>query len=454
MRKTWTIATREYLAAVRTKLFILSVVALPLLMAGGLLVGNLTRRVGDSAAKRVAVIDRTPGQALFAALKRAADERNAQDKADAGGPPRAPFDLEKIDPAPLSDPAAVDRQRYDLAQQVRTDALFAIVEIGPDVVKPDPAAMGGALAGIADLPDALTVRYSTNRPTYLEFRQWLQAALTKTVILRRALSEGVPLEKVASLVIPPIVVDRGLADKSAGGKIGYESAAGQLANVAVPVALLGLMFTVVAFGVSPMATNVIEEKQLRIAEVLLGSVSPFQLMMGKLLGGVGVALTLAAIYVAGAYASAAYYGFAGYVRPGLLAWFAAFTVGATMLYGALFAAAGAAVTNVKEAQTLIAPVMILQVSPLLIVRQVLEDPNGWLPTAASFFPPATPMLAVLRMGISPGIPAWQAVALLALTAVSTVAVVWVSGRIFRVGILTQGKAAKPGELVRWIFSSR
>ena len=443
MRKTRLIAVREYLAAVRTKSFILSVLFLPLLMAGGLAVGQLTSRVADTTAKQIAVIDRTPGATLFAALQQAAAARKTEPK----------FELEKIDPAPATDAAAVDRQRLKLADAVRAGKLFAIVEIGPDVILPRPGDTGGALNDVSDLADAFTVRYSTNRPTYLDFRQWLQATLTKAVYLRRALGAGVPLGKVQSLVIPPLVVDRGLAEATAGGGVGYASEAGQLANVAVPVALLALMFMVVTVGVSPMATNVIEEKQLRIAEVLLGSVTPFELMMGKLLGGVGVALTLGVIYIAGAYAGAAYYGIAGYVRPGLLGWFAAFTVGATLLYGALFAAAGAAVTNVKEAQTLIAPVLVLQTSPLLIIKQVLEDPNGWLPTAATFFPPATPMLTVMRMGVSPGIPTWQAVAALAVTAAATLAVVWVSGRIFRVGILAQGKAARPGELMRWIFSA-
>ena len=453
MRKTRIIAVREYLAAVRTKSFLISLLFLPVLMGAGFAFSALTARVADTAAKRVAVIDRTPGHALAAALKQAAEQRNKAIDED-GTRDRAAFDLEPVAPAPATDPGAVAAQRYELAEKVRAGKLFAIVEIGPDVILPHPTEAGGPLTDLKDIPDAFTVRYSTNRPTYLEFRAWLQSALTKTVYLRRAVGAGVPLAKVQSLVIPPLVIDRGLADKSADGRISYESQAGQLANVFVPVALVLLMFTVVTVGVSPMATNVIEEKQLRIAEVLLGSVGPFQLMMGKLLGGVGVALTLAAIYFAGAYASAAYYGIASYVRPGLIGWFALFTVGAVMLYGALFAAAGAAVTNVKESQTLIAPILVLQAAPLVMMKQVLEDPNGWLPTAASFFPPFTPMLTILRMGVPPGIPTWQALLAAAVTAAATVAVVWVSGRIFRVGILSQGKAAKPGELLRWIFSSQ
>ena len=112
------------------------------------------------------------------------------------------------------------------------------------------------------------------------------------------------------------------------------------------------MFLVVMVGATPLIQGVIEEKMQRIAEVLLGSVSPFELMAGKLLGMLGVSLTLAAVYLGGCYAALSRFGFTEYLPPDLLAWFLVFQVLAVLMYGSLFIAVGAACTDAKESQAL------------------------------------------------------------------------------------------------------
>jgi ABC-type Na+ efflux pump permease subunit len=206
----------------------------------------------------------------------------------------------------------------------------------------------------------------------------------------------------------------------------------------------------VIVGASPMTANVIEEKQLRIAEVLLGSVRPFELMMGKLLGGVGVALTLATIYFGGAYYVALKQGMAHYVTNGTIVSFLFFTVVGVMMYGSMFVAAGAAVTNIKEAQTMIMPVMLLVVLPMFLIGPLIQDPNGKLATIASFFPFSAPMVMTARLAIPPGVPVWQALISAIVALATTFAIVWAAGRIFRVGILMQGQGANFAELARWI----
>jgi ABC-type Na+ efflux pump permease subunit len=247
----------------------------------------------------------------------------------------------------------------------------------------------------------------------------------------------------------PRVVDRGLAEQREG-KVAYEPRKAQFAPFIVPIVLLILMFVVVLVGASPMAGNVVEEKQLRIAEVLLGSLRPFELMLGKLLGGAAVALTLALIYFTGAFIVAAMQGMAHYVSPVSVIWFVCFTVVATLMYGSMFVAAGAAVTNLKEVQTVIMPVMLLIMVPMLLLGPMIQDPSGPLATAASFFPTSAPMVMVARLSIPPGVPVWQAILAAAITLASTAALVWAAGRIFRVGILMHGQGAKFGEMMRWV----
>jgi len=469
LRKTLVIALREYTAAVNTKTFVVSVLVLPLMFSGTIFAHKMTRKIGDQSIKQVAVLDRTPGATLFAVLESAAKERNTGEIFDkkTGRQMNAKFVFERVEPAPLTDGEAILQQRYELSERIRKGKLFAIVEIGqnvlsPKIERPTPAASaalsteGGNAAAKLEAAEALIgesnlIRYTSNRPTYSELTTFLQRVLQPQIYLRRMAGAGLPADKVMGLLIPPQVASRGLVNREASGKLAADSKTNQITATVVPMVLLVLMFMVVLVGTSPLATNVIEEKQLRIAEVLLGSVRPFELMMGKLLGGVGVALTLAVIYVGGTVLAAQQYGFAGYISPEVLAWFLGFTVVAAFMYGALFVAAGAAVTNMKEAQSVIAPIMIFIMLPMFFINSFFEDPSGPVATAVSFFPLSAPLMTTARMAIPPGIPWWQASLSVVISLLTTVALVWCAGRIFRLGMLTQGQAAKPAEILKWIL---
>jgi len=190
----------------------------------------------------------------------------------------------------------------------------------------------------------------------------------------------------------------------------------------------------------------------RIAEVLLGSVSPTQLMMGKLFGTVGVSLTIVVMYLAGGYAAMKYSGFGDYFPPGLAIWFVLYTALAVLLYGSVFSAIGAAVSDLKEAQSLLTPVMLVLVAPMFVWLNVLKEPSSTFSIVASLIPPATPMLMIMRQAVPPYVPIWQPLLGIALVLLTTLFCVWAAGRIFRVGILMQGRGAKVGEMLRWIWS--
>jgi ABC-type Na+ efflux pump permease subunit len=174
-------------------------------------------------------------------------------------------------------------------------------------------------------------------------------------------------------------------------------------------------------------------------------------MMGKLLGTVGVSLTLVAVYLGGGYWAAHHYGVAEYLAPGILAWFFAYQVLAVLMFGSLFIAVGAACTDMKETQTLLLPVMLLACAPMFVWFNVIREPNSPFATAVAFFPPATPMLMMARQAVPPGIPWWQPIVGIILVLVTTTASVYAAGRIFRVGLLMQGKGASIGDLCKWVF---
>ena len=137
MRKIFVIAARDYRAAVKTKSFVISLLIMPLMMGGSILVQLLLKDKVDITDKRFAVVDRTGG-ALAARLEAEADIRNSKDKKeifnDNGKQIKPKFIIEKLSPEPDT-PEAIDQLRYELSEKVRKQELFGFLEIGPDVGK-------------------------------------------------------------------------------------------------------------------------------------------------------------------------------------------------------------------------------------------------------------------------------------------------------------------------------
>jgi ABC-2 type transport system permease protein len=204
-------------------------------------------------------------------------------------------------------------------------------------------------------------------------------------------------------------------------------------------------------GATPLLQAIIEEKMQRIAEVLLGSVPPFQLMLGKLLGVTAVSLTMIGIYIVGGFGVLYYFDKVDLIAPAQIAWFLGFSTLAILMFGSVFCAIGASCSEVKDAQILMTPVMILIMLPMFFLGVVLKSPSGTLAMVLSFAPPTTPAFMILRMNIPPGIPTWQPmVGILGVLAFTAVCV-FAAGRIFRVGILLQGKPPKFLEMMGWVL---
>jgi ABC-2 type transport system permease protein len=107
------------------------------------------------------------------------------------------------------------------------------------------------------------------------------------------------------------------------------------------------------------------------------------------------------------------------------------------------------VNQLKEAQSMLLPVWLVMMFPMFVWFAVVREPNGRFATWASLIPPGTPLLMVLRMTASASVPLWQPLAGIVLTFAATLLCVFVASRIFRIGILAQGKLPKLGELARW-----
>ena len=159
-----------------------------------------------------------------------------------------------------------------------------------------------------------------------------------------------------------------------------------------------------------------------------------------------------ALYVGGAYLVAHHYGYADLVRPGLVVALAVFMPLAVLLYGSLYLAVGAACSELKDAQSLMMPVMLLSMLPMFVWTVVLKDPASPMAVGLSLFPPSTPYLMLMRMGMQPSPPAWQVALGIVLTTLTCLGCVWAAGKIFRTGLLMHGKPPSFRELARWVVA--
>ncbi|GIK17584.1 MAG: ABC transporter permease [Planctomycetota bacterium] len=446
-RKTIVIAVREYQAAIRTKTFIVSLILMPVFMGGSIGVQVLLRDKVDTTDKRIALVDCT-GR-LAGAILADAERRNNTDIFQGEGAERKQtqprFVFESVAPPADLSPEALQALTLELSDRVRKRELFAFAIIPADAIS-----RAASAATPVTTPSA-GVAYHSNSPTYDDARRWLTGVLTKHTHEARLSDANVDTKLVMNALSPLRVDNLGLVSREVTGEIKAAEKTNELATFFIPFGLLMLMFMVVMISAQPLLQSVLEEKMQRIAEVLVACASPFELMMGKLLGTAGVSLTIVCVYLLGGLFAMERLGVAGLFPKHLIGWFILYQCLAVLMFGSMFSAVGAAVNDLKEAQNLVTPLMLVVVVPLFIWFNVVKEPNASFSVIASFFPFATPMLMIVRMAVPPGVPTWQPVVGALGVMMTTVACVFAAGRVFRIGILMQGKAPKLRELIGWML---
>lgn len=302
----------------------------------------------------------------------------------------------------------------------------------------------------------------------------IEDIINDAIVSRRLAAAGMTEEKYKSIqseITLDYRIDSGEESQTAVPELGY--------IVSYACGLL-IYLMMIIYGTQVMR-GVMEEKISRISEIMVSSVKPFQLMMGKILGIGAVGLTQFAIWIILIFilqsvavvfipdisstlnevrAGAGNEGMeaAGKVLAGIsslpilkiiLSFMFYFLFG-YLTYAAIFAAIGSAVSDdQQDAQQLLFPVMMPIIFGFIILSNAIEDPNSDLVVFGSFFPLTSPIVMMGRITFD--IPAWQLLLSMALLAGCFVLITWIGSRIYRVGILMYGK--KPGwkELIRWGF---
>lgn len=426
MRLAWgqvrTIAGREYAATVRRKAFVFTAIGTPAYFA---LVMFLS--IGPSASERASAIKelRTLGvvdsSGLFAGAPRTIRSDLAVETPRLGAVP-VPTQIVTTEVVPLPDQATAERA-------LRAGEVSQVLVIPADYLE------RGALRRYARRSNLFSS--ADRRPIVA----WLVQGLTANAL------DSLRVERVAR---PTLNMDLYAINKQ--GEFELKDDRREIADFLLPFAfamLLGLSITV---GGQYLLQGIGEEKESRILESLLCSVTPEELLAGKLLGLGAAGLTLVGIWLGLAIpALGSGVLLAGVTVPPLVLVVALvyFLLG-YLFYGSLMTGIGSVTGNMREAQQFAVWLSFLNFAPFLMMTLILGRPNGALATTLSLLPPTAPTAMMLRlMSPSGDVPAWQlALSILLLVGASALALV-AAARIFRIGLLLYGKTPTLPEIVRW-----
>lgn len=434
MNKVWTLVKREYKAAVKTKGFIISLVMLPILMGGSFAVIMLTKDKVDLKDKTVIVIDESGSVGQF--LVDAAKDHNANQLTN-------PETGDQVQPAYYFElvPRENDfeAQKLTLSDNVRNKSIHAFVHIGRDVINHGTD------------PEQARIQYFAENASMDRLKSWISANANSFIRQERVAQLGLEPGEVQNLFRRVDAEGMGLVSIDAKtGDVKDAKKSSELESVLVPYVMLLLIFMMIMMSAIPLLSSVMEEKSDRIAEVLLGSVTPTQFMLGKVLGGVAVSLTTATIYVLGAVFTINKLGMGDMIPYDILPWFFVYLVLAVIMYGSIMAALGSSCNDSKDAQSIQFPAMLPIMIPMFLLMPVLQNPLSSLSMWASLFPPFTPMLMLVRQATPVSIPMWQPIVGLIGVFLFTVLSVWAGGRLFRSCIIMVGKRPKLGTMLKYI----
>ncbi len=273
--------------------------------------------------------------------------------------------------------------------------------------------------------------------------------------IRRAAHRAIQDERYRRFGIDPDTV-LAVADNSPRAVTRLITAGGEEAASAsnfqrfLPFVFLFLMYGAVLTGGNYLLMGTLEEKQSRVMEVLLSAVSPWQLLIGKMIGQALVGATVLVIYGGVGFAAAQEFGLIGLVPMELLPLALVYFLMAYLFLGAMMTAVGAAVTDFREAQALYPPITVSLLLPFLLLIALMENPASVLGVIFSYFPPTTPFVMVMRLS-NPAypVPTVEVVLSIVVGFLGVAGMIWLAARVFRVGVLNYGKAPNLIGLLKW-----
>ncbi len=365
------------------------------------------------------------------------------------------------------------------------DVVFETSDLTPDEARACTDRFGVLWIGSDIVDNPSNAKLYTNSSSSMSLESSISSQMEKIIERERLKRYDIEnLEQIMRDVKASVTLTTYRNDLADEGEDKEATSSGMAYMMGIVLGMMLYMFLLI-YG-SMVMTSVIEEKGSRVLDVLVSSVPPFQLMMGKILGVAAVAVTQIAIWAvlvcgvgavvlpaimpddvmqsveavqSGAITSAE----AGFDADMLSAvsmatdparivmmfvWLLLFLVGGFLFYSAMFAAVGSSVDSIQDAQQLQTPVTIPIILAIILAMSVFNDPNSSLAFWGSIIPFTSPVVMMARIPFD--IATWQIVLSLALLYVSVAGMAWAAGKIYRVGIFMHGKKPSLKELLSWI----
>lgn len=424
MDKTWVVIKREYLERVRSKWFVIATLFGPVLLATMMIVPAwLSLRSGGIADLSETVIVDASGAGL--------GDRLADALATGSARMRTRPEVRVVDPGDVAQ--AESLLTHDVMQRVHSGYLVV-----------DRETLAGERA-----------RYAGRAATSLPAIDRLRTTVRNVVMAARLETAGIDPEVARNMTLLPLRLEsERITERGRGGS-------GRV-NAIFSFGLAFLLYMSILLYGQAIMRGVMEEKQTRVAEVIVSSLRPDALLAGKVLGVGGVAFTQITVWVLAGWVMATFRApiFAAMGLPatpmrlpelsltfGLLL-LLLFALG-FIFYAALFAAVGSMVNTDQEAQQAATPLMMLVIFAALFIQPVLFNPSGRLAQWVSLLPFSAPILMPVRLA-TVQVPWAEIIACLVILAASCALAVWVAARIYRVGLLMYGKKPTLREVARWV----
>ncbi len=434
MSKFWAVFRREYAQVVKKKSFLVGLILTPALMAGVMVLPAILATMKSSTTEHLAVIDRSVHD-IGDSFTELLEEYKLDDDSTAY------YAVDRIFRFTPQETRRFHSVSDSLSQLVGDKKLKYFLVIDPDAPYSDTG--------------TYLVSNSDNLRSINRFERQLSNVLSSVRLEESQINLSV--DSVLTLTEDIDLTMRNTKGESLPFEVKYFGA----------LIFVGIMFgMIIGYGQLVMR-SVIDEKNSRIMEVLVSSVSPFQLMLGKILGLGAATLTQVAIWFVVGFglfmmrASLDIDAAIGRLAfdPALVTFFVLYLVSGYMLYSAIFALVGSIVTSEKEAQNFVAPISMVMVLPFILGIAIVQDPHSTLALTFSMIPFTAPTMAMMRLvfvapslteySLFSGIIGESLLSLLIIVA-TVIIITWVTARVFRVGILMYGKRPTLPEIVKWI----
>ena len=459
MMKVFNVAWREFVATVATKGFILGVFLPPVLI--GIVLAIMPMLMNQAAPRvtgRVAIIDHTgdvasrvkdafsaeriasraAGQAMEALEEAGAPDMAKQaaamgkDSIEQQAKTNAPtLTVEVLDPSTSVEEAKAELLAAEGKGKGEGNPRLALAVIPADAIKADAQGKFGSFE--------LFAAPKLDGEVQGDIRSQIGSA----VVDARIKAGGFDPAFIRSLTERPRPQVRTVTAQG-------DQKIDEAAKILIPAAFMFLLWISTFTCGQYLLTSTIEEKSSRVMEVILSAVSPMQLLTGKILGQMCVGLVILVVYCGLGMAGLVVASMMSVIDPINLVYLAVYFVIAFFIIASLMAAVGSAVSDVREAQSLLGPVMIILIIPMMLWLPILRNPNSTFAQVCSFIPPISPFVMVLRLSGSEPVPFWQVIATVLLGGVTILTCLWAAGKVFRVGVLMYGKPPDLRTLIRWI----